>query len=73
MKMLKNTARPFLAIATIAALASSTTMLAGCKHIESNEHSSVHAQKYTCSMHPKVVADSARKCPKCGMDLVEKK
>lgn len=29
--------------------------------------------KYTCTMHPDVVMDKPGKCPKCGMELVEKK
>lgn len=28
---------------------------------------------YTCSMHPEVISDKPGKCPKCGMELVEKK
>jgi len=28
---------------------------------------------YTCSMHPEVTSDKPGKCPKCGMELVEKK
>lgn len=28
---------------------------------------------YTCSMHPEVVLDKPGKCPKCGMELIEKK
>jgi len=28
---------------------------------------------YTCSMHPEVKSDKPGKCPKCGMDLIEKK
>jgi Heavy metal binding domain len=28
---------------------------------------------YTCPMHPEVISDKPGKCPKCGMDLVEKK
>jgi len=28
---------------------------------------------YSCPMHPEVVQDHAGKCPKCGMNLVEKK
>lgn len=31
------------------------------------------AAVYTCPMHPEVMSDKAGKCPKCGMDLVEKK
>ena len=31
------------------------------------------AAKYTCPMHPEVVANQPGKCPKCGMDLVVKK
>ena len=27
-------------------------------------------QKYTCLMHPEVVADQPGNCPKCGMKLV---
>src|SRR5438067_2739026 len=28
------------------------------------------AQKYTCPMHPEVITDHPRNCPKCGMKLV---
>jgi hypothetical protein len=28
---------------------------------------------YTCTMDPDVVSDKPGKCPKCGMDLVQKK
>jgi hypothetical protein len=31
------------------------------------------AMTYTCTMHPEVISDKPGKCPKCGMDLVEKK
>ncbi|HEX4631158.1 MAG TPA: heavy metal-binding domain-containing protein [Chthoniobacterales bacterium] len=31
------------------------------------------AQKYTCLMHPEVVADAPGECPKCGMPLVPMK
>lgn len=31
------------------------------------------AKTYTCPMHPEVTSDKPGKCPKCGMDLVEKK
>jgi hypothetical protein len=26
--------------------------------------------KYTCTMHPEVISDTAGHCPKCGMELV---
>lgn len=36
--------------------------------------SAKHAtKKYTCTMHPDVVMNKPGKCPKCGMNLVEKK
>lgn len=28
---------------------------------------------YTCSMHPEVILDKPGKCPKCGMELIERK
>ncbi len=28
---------------------------------------------YTCAMHPEILSYIASKCPKCGMDLVQKK
>ena len=28
---------------------------------------------YTCTMHPEVVTHEPGRCPKCGMELVEKK
>ena len=27
---------------------------------------------YTCPMHPEIISDKTGKCPKCGMDLVQK-
>ncbi len=50
--------------------------VSGCKEKESSQSQSQNGAKmvqYTCSMHPEVVLDKAGKCPKCGMDLVEKK
>ena len=29
-------------------------------------------KKYTCPMHPEVQSNEPGKCPKCGMNLVEK-
>ena len=31
------------------------------------------AMAYTCPMHPDVISDKPGTCPKCGMDLIEKK
>ncbi len=39
----------------------------------SNETKGEMAMAYTCSMHPEVTNDKPGKCPKCGMDLIEKK
>ncbi len=30
-------------------------------------------KQYTCTMHPEVLSDKPGKCPKCGMELVQKK
>ncbi|QEC69250.1 hypothetical protein FRZ67_18760 [Panacibacter ginsenosidivorans] len=30
----------------------------------------ISAVKYTCTMHPEVISDTAGKCPKCGMEMV---
>jgi hypothetical protein len=57
----------------ILALVGSTALFTGCKSADSGEHTSAHAQKYTCPMDPEVVTSTPGKCPKCGMDLVEKK
>ena len=52
--------------------------VSGCKssccapQSKSEASSSKHAMQYYCPMHPEVVQSTAGKCPKCGMDLVEK-
>jgi Cu(I)/Ag(I) efflux system membrane fusion protein len=43
------------------------SLLASCSP---NKH--VHAEQYTCPMHPTVVQDKPGACPVCGMDLVIK-
>ena len=73
MKILKQPVRLFLTLVASSILAGSAVLLAGCKHTDSAEHGSMHAQQYTCSMHPEVVTTSPGKCPKCGMDLEAKK
>lgn len=30
----------------------------------------ISAVKYTCTMHPEIISDTAGHCPKCEMDLV---
>ncbi len=30
------------------------------------------AKTHTCPMHPEVISDKPGKCPKCGMELIEK-
>ncbi|MBB6370128.1 multicopper oxidase domain-containing protein [Chryseobacterium shigense] len=35
-------------------------------------HSDKPQTNYTCPMHPEIISDQPGKCPKCGMELVEK-
>jgi hypothetical protein len=42
----------------------------GSEHDYEQEHEK--KQKYTCPMHPEVIADHPGNCPKCGMTLVLK-
>ena len=44
----------------------------GCSK-PTQEQSGSQTKQYTCAMHPDVVQDKPGKCPKCGMDLVEKR
>jgi len=39
----------------------------------SNEGKEDKATAYTCSMHPEISSDKPGKCPKCNMELIEKK
>lgn len=43
------------------------------KSTENKDSTQTVKVQYTCSMHPEIVQDNPGKCPKCGMDLVEKK
>lgn len=40
------------------------------KTVDSKEVAKV---QYTCPMHPEVISSNPGNCPKCGMELVEKK
>jgi hypothetical protein len=43
------------------------------KSANTEQNSATANITYTCPMHPEVTSDKPGKCPKCGMDLVEKK
>jgi hypothetical protein len=63
------------AIICIAIALSLTTACQKQKEKESGQETTKETKKpvYTCSMHPEVESEHAGKCPKCGMDLEEKK
>ncbi len=46
--------------------------LSNQKTITKNQNMAA-TKTYTCSMHPEVISDKPGKCPKCGMELIEKK
>jgi hypothetical protein len=64
-----------IAVALVMALGMAVT-LTGCggssQSSEQPAQKSGKAVQYICPMHPDVVQDKPGKCPKCGMDLVEK-
>ena len=64
-------------VPVLMALAVGVTVIGvtGCNKSETKSESSGgnQARQYTCSMHPEVVQDKPGKCPKCGMELTEKK
>lgn len=58
----------------ILVFAASTAMVFNACSSSSNKATEQNAKaQYTCPMHPEVIQDTPGKCPKCGMDLVEKK
>jgi hypothetical protein len=62
-----------IAVALVAAAGMIVTVT-GCKgSSEQPAQKSEKVVQYTCPMHPDVVQEKPGKCPKCGMDLVEKK
>ena len=57
------------------ALAGVAIGISGCKATQSGQTQNQGGAKavlYTCAMHPEILRDKPGKCPKCGMDLVEK-
>jgi hypothetical protein len=80
MKTSKWTIAALMAVA----LAGITIGISGCTEKEAgqsqsqsdnqntNQTAQPHPVQYTCPMDPDVVSDKPGKCPKCGMDLVEK-
>jgi hypothetical protein len=67
MKNLNRIAVAVLAIGTCA------FCMTACESEHEHHSANMHAAQYTCSMHPEVVQSSPGKCPKCGMELAEKK
>src|SRR6476661_5457102 len=56
-------------IASALALSLTHTVIAQHSHRE-HEQEQEKMQKYTCLMHPEVIADHPGNCQKCGMKLV---
>ena len=46
--------------------------LSNQKTVTKNQNTEA-TKTYTCLMHPEVISDKTGKCPKCGMNLIEKK
>jgi membrane fusion protein, copper/silver efflux system len=66
-----NTTGKLAAITAFTFLALTILGVSGCSK-PAQQQSGTQTKQYTCSMHPNVVQDKPGKCPKCGMDLVEK-
>ena len=69
-----NRIQLIIAVALVTALGIVMTLTGCAGSSKSNEQPAQKgkAVQYTCPMHPEVVQDKPGKCPKCGMDLVEK-
>jgi len=83
MKYTMKTTSKLAAFATIALLAIAVAAVTGCNKSGQKQSDTQTGQtsqtsqtnkaiQYTCSMHPEVVQDMPGKCPKCGMELIEK-
>ena len=70
MKLCKNKRAFLVLVLTAAILGTGGVSLTGCKD---SATATEQAKQYTCPMHPEVVQDKPGKCPKCGMELVEKR
>lgn len=63
-------AQSILITAALIAFAIAPVIAASSDKTKPAQASEPSAQKYTCPMHPEVIADKPGKCPKCGMNLV---
>lgn len=61
------------ALAAFFVVAAIMPVATGCGNSSSTTPPAPTGKLYTCTMHPEVVTNQPGKCPKCGMDLVEKK
>jgi len=80
MKYTMKMTNKLAALAAIALLAFAVVAVTGCNQSGQKQSDTQTGQtsqtnkaiQYTCSMHPEVVQDMPGKCPKCGMELIEK-
>jgi hypothetical protein len=74
---MKNTMKmtnKLAAYAALVLLALAVPGMTGCNNSgqKPSGNQTSQTKQYTCPMHPEVVQDKPGKCPKCGMELVEK-
>jgi len=83
MKYTMKMTNKLAALAAIALLAFAVVAVTGCNQSGQKQSDTQTGQtsqtnqtnkaiQYTCAMHPEVVQDMPGKCPKCGMELIEK-
>ena len=80
MKRTMKATNKLAALAAIALLVFAVAAVTGCNKSGQKQSDTQTGQtsqtnkaiQYTCSMHPEVVQDMPGKCPKCGMELIEK-
>jgi Heavy metal binding domain len=68
-----KTIKMFLAVAALLFTISFANAQTHPKDSTQKKTKTMPKKVYTCTMHPDVISDKPGKCPKCGMDLVEKK